>query len=231
MLSRPKYGRSRDSGTPRAGCYHRRMLDLPPSAEPVLRIALIALAAAIAFLGLRLAVNVGVRHVVEHRSTASGGLVRPEEIPGRVRTVGNLMARIGGAVIVVIAALMVLGELGVDIGPAVAGLGLVGIALGLGAQTLVKDWLAGIFVVLENQYGYGDLVRIGGVEGTVEDFSLRRTLLRDADGSFHTVPNGQILVATRLSRRGGGQGVALEPESGPEETAPAESVARTRRRR
>ena len=115
--------------------------------------------------------------------------------------------RIGGAVILVIAALMVLGELGIDIGPAIAGLGLVGIAVGLGAQTLIKDWLAGIFVVLENQYSYGDLVRIGGVEGTVEDFSLRRTLLRDADGSFHTVPNGQILVATRLSRRGGGQGV------------------------
>ena len=66
--------------------------------------------------------------------------------------------------------------------------------------------------MLENQYSYGDLVRIGGVEGTVEDFSLRRTLLRDADGSFHTVPNGQIQVATRLSRRGGGQGVAPETE-------------------
>ena len=180
-----------------------------------MRIALIALAALIAFIGLRIAVTVGVRHVVEHRSASTRGLLPPEEIPGRVRTVGNLLVRIGGVIIVVIAALMALGELGIDIGPAVAGLGLVGIAAGLGAQTLVKDWLAGIFVVLENQYGYGDLVRVGGVEGTVEDFSLRRTLLRDEDGSLHTVPNGQILVATRLTRRGGGQGVALEPEQEP----------------
>jgi small-conductance mechanosensitive channel len=212
MLSRPKYGPFRDSGTPRSPCYHRHVSDLPPSAELAVRILLIGLSALIAFIGLRIAVNVGVRHVIEHRSASSGGPLPPGEVQGRVKTVGELVVRIGGAVILVIAALMVLGVLGIDIGPAIAGLGLVGIAVGLGAQTLVKDWLAGIFVVLENQYSYGDLVRIGGVEGTVEDFSLRRTLLRDADGSIHTVPNGQILVATRLSRSGGGQGVALEPE-------------------
>ncbi len=215
MLSRPKYGLRRDSGTARAGCYHRRMTDLPPSAELALRIGLIAFATLAAIVALRIAVNIGVRHVVEHRSASTGGLPPPAEVEGRVRTVGQLIVRIGAAVIVVIAVLMVLGELGVNIGPAIAGLGLVGIAVGLGAQTLVRDWLAGIFVVLENQYSYGDLVRVAGVEGTVEDFSLRRTLLRDADGSFHSVPNGQILVATRLSRKGGGQGVALDPE--PEE--------------
>jgi moderate conductance mechanosensitive channel len=198
------------------------MSDLPPSAELVLRIAIIAISALVGIVALRLGVNIGVRHVIVHRAASSGGLLTPEEIDGRVRTLGNLIVRIGGAVIVVIAALMVLGELGIDIGPAIAGLGLVGIAVGLGAQTLVKDWLAGIFVVLENQYSYGDLVRVGGVEGTVEDFSLRRTLLRDADGSFHTVPNGQILVATRLSREGGGQGVAAEAAV-PEEDRGGES--------
>ena len=183
-----------------------------------MRIGLIVISALIGIIALRIAVNVGVRHVVEHRSAASGGRVPPADVQGRVRTVGQLIVRIGAAVILVIAALMVLGELGVNIGPAIAGLGLVGIAVGLGAQTLVKDWLAGIFVVLENQYSYGDLVRIGGVEGTVEDFSLRRTLLRDADGSFHTVPNGQILVATRLSRR------AEADEVAPESEAPAEGA-------
>ena len=187
------------------------MTDLPASAELVLRIALIAVGAIIAIVALRMAVSVGVRHVVDHRSAASGGPAL-EGLEGRVRTVGQLIVRVGAGVIIVIGALMALGELGINIGPAIAGLGLVGIAVGLGAQTLVRDWLAGIFVVLENQYNYGDLVRVAGVEGTVEDFSLRRTLLRDADGSFHSVPNGQILVATRLSRRGGGQGVALDPE-------------------
>jgi moderate conductance mechanosensitive channel len=189
------------------------MTDLPPSAELAVRILLIGISALIGIIALRIAVNVGVQHVIEHRSASSGGRLPPAEVQGRVKTVGQLIVRIGAAVILVIAALMVLGELGVNIGPAIAGLGLVGIAVGLGAQTLVKDWLAGIFVVLENQYSYGDLVRIGGVEGTVEDFSLRRTLLRDADGSFHTVPNGQILVATRLNRRGGGDDVARESEA------------------
>ncbi len=188
------------------------MSDLPASAELVVRIVLIAIAALAAIVALRIGVNVGVRHVIELRSASSGGLMAPEGLEGRVRTVGQLIVRVGAAVILVIAVLMVLGVLGIDIGPAIAGLGLVGIAVGLGAQTLVRDWLAGIFVVLENQYSYGDLVRVAGVEGTVEEFSLRRTLLRDADGSFHSVPNGQILVATRLSRRGGGQGVALDPE-------------------
>jgi moderate conductance mechanosensitive channel len=216
MLIRPKYGPSRDSGTSGDGCYHRAMSELPLSAALAGRILLIALSALGAFIALRVAVTVGMRHVAEHRSAASGGLLSPAEVEARVRTVGQLIVRVGGAVIAVIAVLMVLGQLGIDIGPAIAGLGLVGIAAGLGAQTLIRDWLAGIFVVLENQYSYGDLVRIAGVEGTVEDFSMRRTLLRDADGSFHTVPNGQILVATKLSRSGGGAGVAAEP-SGPAE--------------
>ncbi len=202
------------------------MTDLPASAELVVRIVLIAIVALIAIIALRIGVNVGVRHVVERRRASSSLLQPPEGLEGRVRTVGQLVVRVGSAVILVIAALMVLGELGINIGPAIAGLGLVGIAVGFGAQTLVRDWLAGIFVVLENQYSYGDLVRVAGVEGTVEDFSLRRTLLRDADGSFHSVPNGQILVATRLSRRGGGQGVALDPEPPEPEPEPEQSEGR-----
>jgi moderate conductance mechanosensitive channel len=196
------------------------MSDLPVSAELVVRIVLIALAALAAIVALRIGVNVGMRQMIERRSASSGGLLPPEGLEGRVHTVGQLIVRVGAGVILVIAVLMVLGVLGIDIGPAIAGLGLVGIAVGLGAQTLVRDWLAGIFVVLENQYSYGDLVRVAGVEGTVEEFSLRRTLLRDADGSFHSVPNGQILVATRLSRPGGGQGLAEEAPEPDSETDP-----------
>src|SRR6186997_731548 len=102
--------------------------------------------------------------------------------------------------VVVLGVLMALDLFGIDIGPAIAGLGVVGIAVGLGAQTLIRDWLAGIFVVVENQYSQGDRVRIAGVEGTVEDFSLRRTKLREPDGTVHNVPNGQIVVATNLTR-------------------------------
>lgn len=197
--------------------------NLPPSAELAGRIALIAVAALIGFLALRAAVSVSVRHLIERRSAEAGaGILSRAELERRVGTVGRLIVRIAGSVIVVIAVLMVFGVFGIDIGPAVAGLGVVGIAVGLGAQTLVKDWLAGVFVVLENQYSQGDAVRIGGVEGLVEDFSLRRTLLRDSDGSVHNVPNGQIMVATNLSRGAGG---LPEPAEGPEmpsEAAPVE---------
>ena len=95
---------------------------------------------------------------------------------------------------------MILGQLGLDIGPAVAGLGVVGIAVGFGAQSLVRDYLNGALILIENQFGKGDVVRVAGVAGTVEDFTLRRTTLRDLDGVVHTVPNGEIKVASNLTR-------------------------------
>jgi small conductance mechanosensitive channel len=95
---------------------------------------------------------------------------------------------------------MVLGKLGLDIGPAVAGLGVVGIAVGFGAQSLVRDYLNGALILIENQFARGDVVRIAGVAGTVEDFTLRRTTLRDLDGVVHTVPNGEIHVASNQTR-------------------------------
>ena len=134
-----------------------------------------------------------------HRRRRAGNLTRVE-LERRVTTLGQLLVRIAAVVIVVVAALMVLGVFNVDIGPAIAGLGIAGLAVGFGAQALIKDWLSGIFIVAENQYNAGEHVRIAGVEGVVEDFSLRRTMLRDADGTVHHVPNGQIIVASNLSR-------------------------------
>lgn len=182
----------------------RAMLDLPPlppSVEITLQIALITLSALAGFLLLRAAVGVGVRHLLErHRQEAVAGALPQAELERRVRTIGRLVVRMAGAVIGVIAVLMALDLFGIDIGPAVAGLGVVGIAVGLGAQALVRDWLAGIFIVLENQFNVGDVVRLAAVEGVVEDFGLRRTTLRDIDGTLHTVPNGQIVVASNMTR-------------------------------
>lgn len=166
-----------------------------------LRIGLIVLVSITAFALVRLGIGVGLRHLLERRGgeVASGNLTAPER-ERRVGTIGRLAVRVAATVIGLIATLMVLGLFEINVGPALAGLGVVGIAVGFGAQSLVRDWFAGIFIVLEAQYSQGDVVRISGVEGVVQDFSLRRTTLRDLDGTIHTVPNGQITVASNLTR-------------------------------
>lgn len=180
------------------------MLDvttLPPWAQIAAQIGLIVVTALVVYIVLKAAVKLTSRHVMEVRLAEVGSSdVPPAELERRVSTVATLIVRVGGALIVMIAVLMGLDLFGIDIGPALAGLGIAGIAIGFGAQTLVRDWLAGIFIVLENQYNTGDIVRIAGVDGTVEDFSLRRTTLRDLDGTVHTVPNGQIIVASNMTR-------------------------------
>lgn len=96
--------------------------------------------------------------------------------------------------------LTILPEFGIDTRALLAGAGLAGLAIGFGAQSLVRDVLSGLFVLIENQYGKGDVVNLAGVGGLVEDVNLRRTLLRDLDGTVHSVPNGQISVASNLTR-------------------------------
>ena len=122
------------------------------------------------------------------------------EITKRMGTLDALATNVLRFFIFLIAVVTILDALQLNIGPAVAGLGIIGVALGFGAQSLVKDYLNGALVLIENQYSKGDVVRIGGVSGTVEDFSLRRTTLRDIDGIVHTVPNGEITVASNLTR-------------------------------
>src|SRR6478672_151678 len=122
------------------------------------------------------------------------------ELKKRMDTLDGLGANTLQFFIVIIAGLMILGTIGLDIGPAVAGLGVVGIAIGFGAQSLVRDYLNGTLILIENQFAKGDVVRIAGVTGTVEDFTLRRTTLRDLDGVVHTVPNGEIRVASNQTR-------------------------------
>ena len=96
-------------------------------------------------------------------------------------------------IIWVIALITVLGELGIDLGPIIAGAGIAGVALGFGAQSIVKDFLAGLFVLVEDQYGIGDVVDLGEASGTVQEISLRSTVLRAQDGTVWHVPNGEVM--------------------------------------
>jgi moderate conductance mechanosensitive channel len=165
-----------------------------------LTIVLILLVAFLAWTAVRIGANQLANRLLARDRPVEDEVLPRIELERRVRTLEATAVRTVGVIIVIIALLTALGSLDVNIGPAVAGLGIAGIAVGLGAQALVRDWLAGIFIVLENQYSQGDVVRIAGVSGVVEDFSLRRTTLRDLDGAVHSVPNGQITVATNLTR-------------------------------
>jgi small-conductance mechanosensitive channel len=101
--------------------------------------------------------------------------------------------------IILMVVLVILSEY-VSIGPLLAGLGVVGIAVGFGAQYLIRDLIAGVFVLMENQYRVGDVAKIADISGLVEEISLRKTVLRDLDGIVHHVPNGEIRVASNYSR-------------------------------
>lgn len=157
-----------------------------------------------AFLAIRLAGTFvhGVVKTLLDREVTEGTAreLSAVEIKKRMDTLDQLGIHVIRFFVVLIAALMIMGRLGVDIGPAVAGLGVVGIAVGFGAQTLVRDYLNGALILIENQYAVGDIVRLAGVAGVVEDFTMRRTTLRDIDGVVHTVPNGQVLVASNMTR-------------------------------
>ena len=124
----------------------------------------------------------------------------------RARALGQLLRSISAFVIGGITFLVVLTELGMDIGPLLASAGVIGVALGFGAQTLVKDFLSGIFLVLEDQYGPGDVVDLGSAVGTVEEVGLRITRLRDASGVVWYVRNGEIL---RVGNRSQGWTLAI----------------------
>jgi small conductance mechanosensitive channel len=119
----------------------------------------------------------------------------------RAETLGYVLRSVATFVIWVIATLTILGELGIDLGPLVAGAGIAGVALGFGAQSLVRDFLAGIFILVEDQYGVGDVVDVGEATGTIEAVSLRTTRLRDVSGTMWHVPNGQILRVGNMSQQ------------------------------
>lgn len=124
----------------------------------------------------------------------------------RARTLGSVLRSIASGVIVIVTTLMILSELGLDITPLLASAGIVGIAVGFGAQSLVKDFLSGMFMILEDQYGVGDTVNLGDAVGTVEYVGLRVTQVRDLSGTLWYVPNGGI---ARVGNQSQGWGRAV----------------------
>jgi small conductance mechanosensitive channel len=175
-------------------------IDWDAFAEYVLRVGgRTLLIIVVAFVGVTL-----LRRLIEPvlrvsiREQMSG---EPEiEVRKRIETLSHVVYRTTVVAVALLVVVMVLPEFGVDVAPLIAGLGLVGLAVGFGAQNLVKDVINGVFILVENQYGRGDVVTIADISGLVEDINLRRTVLRDLDGTVHFVPHSQIAVASNLTK-------------------------------
>ncbi len=123
-----------------------------------------------------------------------------EGLTRRANTLQGVFLGLSRVIIVLLVIFMVLSEIKVSIGPILAGFGIIGIAVGFGAQYLIRDLIAGIFILMENQYRVGDVARVADVSGLVEQINLRKTVLRDLDGIVHHIPNGEIKIASNFSR-------------------------------
>jgi small conductance mechanosensitive channel len=128
----------------------------------------------------------------------------------RARTAAKLVRSLGRAVLTVVGVLMVLNQLDFNISPLLASAGVVGLAISFGSQSLVRDYVTGFFLQLEHQFALGDIIRVGTVEGTVENITLRLVYLRDASGALHIIPNGQIAQVTNLTQSWGRVAVDVE---------------------
>jgi len=117
----------------------------------------------------------------------------------RAETLAHTLNTTAKVFIIIIAIFMILKELGMDITPLLTGAGIAGLALGFGAQSLVRDFLNGFFILMENQFRVGDLVKIGEFDGIVERISLRTVVLRDLQGNVHVIPNGEVKAVTNMS--------------------------------
>ncbi len=159
-----------------------------------LRVLLIA---SVAYAVIRI-VALGVKRF-EHDINFGTGLDALERAK-RARTLGRVLTNVTTWVVVLIAVLMVLKEFRVDISPALTGAGIVGVALGFGAQSLVRDLIGGFFLILDNQIRVGDAASINGIGGMVEAINLRTTILRDEEGTVHVIPNGAINTLANRSK-------------------------------
>ncbi len=136
------------------------------------------------------------RTMTRHRQRES-----KEGIKKRADTLLSVFIGAGKILIAMVVVFMVISELGIDIMPILAGFGIAGIAVGFGAQYLIRDLIAGVFIILENQYRVGDVAKVADIWGLVEEVNLRKTVLRDLDGAVHHVPNGEIRVASNYTRK------------------------------
>lgn len=134
------------------------------------------------------------------RLMATGEPAVISEREKRARTLASLLRTVGTTLVLILAAMTAFREIGLDITPLLAGAGVAGLAIGLGAQSLIKDVIAGFFILLDDQFHVGDVIQAAGVSGQVERMTLRTTIVRDLQGAVHFIPNGEIKVVSNLTK-------------------------------
>jgi len=164
------------------------------SLKTLLRIASILV---VGLITLKL-INSGLKRLWS--SVHSGDHSRASRTQQRTETLRHIVGSFGKILLWSVVVLMILSEFNLDIKPLLTGAGILGLAVGFGAQTLVKDFISGFFILLEDQYGVGDSVRIGDQEGVVEHMTLRTTILRNFEGNVHVIPNGSVATVSVMSR-------------------------------
>lgn len=158
----------------------------------------IAIIAIVAYVLSRLAERLITRAV--RATIVSDNLLSPVAETKREDTLIRIFTGMAKITILVMSVLMILQEMGIMIGPILAGAGIAGLAVGFGGQYLIRDVISGMFIILENQYRIGDVVNFDGTGGLVEDISLRMTTIRDLDGTVHHIPHGEIKKVSNLSK-------------------------------
>ena len=175
-----------------------------------LRIIIIVLGCLVAYRSVRV--------LAARLESLIAGAAPTEDEAQRASTLTRVTRSTALVTIVITAGLMIMRELGLDIAPLIAGASVVGVAVGLGAQTLIKDVIGGFFILLEDQFAVGDSIQVGNIAGGVEKMTLRATFLRDLEGTLHVVPNGEMrIVSNRTkdwSRAVVNLGVAYEEDIG-----------------
>ncbi|NLE08754.1 MAG: mechanosensitive ion channel family protein [Dehalococcoidales bacterium] len=165
--------------------------------ETVIRIAAIIGVALILFLISRPVIRSIMKQMITHRMAGED----KTEIDKRTNTLSSILQKISGIILLIIAVVMILPEVGVNIAALIATIGVGGLAIAFAAQSLVKDYISGFFIILEDQYRVEDVVAIAGVSGSVEEIGLRRTILRDVGGNVHSVPNGKVELSTNMTKK------------------------------
>ncbi len=170
--------------------WHNDFINFVQNGLPKILIALV-----IAFVLQRI-----VLFFVKRLRRRADHMVGNSQRAAQLRTVAGIVRATAYSLIAFYLLLQTLGAIGVPLGPFIASAGVIGLGISFGAQSIFKDMLTGIFILVEDQYNVGDTVKIAGLQGTVEDLTLRVTKLRDGDGTLYIVPNSQIATVSNLSR-------------------------------